>query len=129
MASFTRKMLKELGLEEEAIQKVIEAHLDVVNSLKDERDELKEKASKADELQKQMDGMKNEGWKEKAEKAENELEGLKNQIKAESDMAKLKEAYRALLVKENVSEKWIDRVMDGAKFVLGFVRRFGMLQM
>ena len=43
--SLTRKMLKAMGIEEEKIDQIIEAHSETVDALKKDRDTYKENAS------------------------------------------------------------------------------------
>ena len=58
--ALTRKFLRALGIEDDKVEEIIGAHLETVNPLKDERDNLKEQADKAAELQKQVDGYSKE---------------------------------------------------------------------
>ena len=45
--ALTRKFLRALGIEDDKVEEIIGAHLETVNPLKDERDNLKEQADKA----------------------------------------------------------------------------------
>ena len=56
--AFTRALLKTLGLSEDQVQSVIDAHLEVVNPLKEERDRLKVDAEKLPSITKQRDEYK-----------------------------------------------------------------------
>ena len=53
--SLTRKMLKAMGIEEEKIDQIIEAHSETVDSLKADRDSYKEDAEKLKDVQKELD--------------------------------------------------------------------------
>ena len=55
--ALTRKFLRALGIEDDKVEEIINAHLETVNPLKDERDNLKEQAEKAAELQKQVEAL------------------------------------------------------------------------
>ena len=67
--AFTRAFLKSLTLNDDQIQAVIDAHLEVVNPLKEERNELKAKAEKAEETEKELEKLKGgEDYKAKYEK-------------------------------------------------------------
>lgn len=57
--ALTRKMLKAMGIGEEQIDQIIEAHADTVDALKEERDALKGKAQKLAGVQKELDDTKN----------------------------------------------------------------------
>ena len=59
--SLTRKMLKAMGIEDEKIEQIIEAHTDTVNALKDERDEYKANAEKLAETEKELAKIKKDG--------------------------------------------------------------------
>lgn len=56
--ALTRKMLKALGLSEETIETIIEAHGDTVTALMNERDDFKAKAEAADGIAKERDTLK-----------------------------------------------------------------------
>lgn len=126
MAGITRKMLKAMGLSEEQEDQIIEAHLSVVDSLKEERDKYKSDSDKAELLQsrvKQLEEMVKDGsgenaYKDKYEqaKAENEsikkqFEEYKNQINHENEINSKKEAYGKLLKEIGISEKRINAII------------------
>ena len=56
--ALTRKYLKALGIEDEKIEQIIEAHTETVDGLKNERDGFKASADKLAEVQKELDGLK-----------------------------------------------------------------------
>ena len=115
--SFGRKWLdgiledEELSPKEKA-QKIMDGHITVVDGLKDERDSFKEQAEKAADLQKQLDDQANgENWQEKYEKEHDAFENFKKQTAADAEAAKVRAAYRKLLVGEGISEKRIDSIL------------------
>lgn len=64
--SLTRKMLKAMGIEEEKIEQIIEAHTETVDALK----AYKEDADKLKNVQRELDDLKaagDGGYKEKYE--------------------------------------------------------------
>lgn len=113
--AFTRKMLKAMGIEEEKIDQIIEAHVEVVGSLKDERDEYKDKADKLEVVEKELKSLKadNEGisWKEKYDKVQQDFDAYKEKQKAETERQKTVNAYKEVLKKTGVSEKRIDSII------------------
>ena len=113
--AFTRKMLKAMGIEEEKIDQIIEAHVEVVGSLKDERDEYKDKADKLQIVEKELKSLKadNEGisWKEKYDKVQQDFDAYKEKQKAETERQKTVNAYKEVLKKTGVSEKRIDSII------------------
>ena len=109
--AFTRSFLKSIGLDEEKIQTVIDAHLEVVNTLKEERDKLKQDAATLGDLQeklKQYEG--GEDFKAKYEDEHKAFEDYKADVKAKAELAKVQSAYRKLLAEEKISEKRLDAV-------------------
>lgn len=116
--AFTRKMLKAMGIEDEKIDEIIEAHTEVTNSLKKERDTYKEDAEKLvtvenerDSYKKQIEESESDSYKEKYEKEHKDFEAYKNSVKAEQTKLKKTEAYKALLKDVGVSAKRIDSII------------------
>ena len=80
-------MLKAMGIEDEKIDEIIDAHTETVNALKDQAKENSSAAATLKEVQKELDDLKAQGdggYKDKYEKehageyktiAENELKG------------------------------------------------------
>lgn len=112
--SLTRKMLKAMGIEEEKIDQIIEAHSETVDSLKADRDSYKEDAEKLKDVQKELDDLKakgDDGWKDKHDKVKKEFDDYKReQMQKETKSAK-ESAYRELLKSAGISEKRIDSVL------------------
>ena len=114
--AFTRKMLKAMGIEEEKIDEIIEAHREVTDALKVERDKYKVDADKLTDAQKELDDLKkavegSDSYKEKYEKEHKDFEEFKNGIEAEKAKAKKVNAFKALLQKAGVSDKRIDTIV------------------
>ena len=116
--ALTRKMLKAMGIEDEKIDEIIEAHTEVTDGLKRERDTYKADADKLPELQSQYDDLKkevenndDESYKEKYEKEHQDFEDYKKSIETEKVQTKKVEAYKALLKDAGVSEKRIDAII------------------
>ena len=59
--AFTRKMLKAMGIEDEKIDQIIDAHSETVDALKADRDAYKEDAAKLAAVQKELDELKAKG--------------------------------------------------------------------
>ena len=116
--ALTRKMLKAMGIEEEKIDEIIEAHRDVTDALKEERDKYKVDAEKLADVQKEYDDLKkkadlkeNDPYKEKYEKEHKDFEEFKAGVKAEKEKADKTKAYKELLKKAGVSDKRIDSIL------------------
>lgn len=59
--AFTRKLLKAMGLTDEQVDSVMDAHVDVVNGLKEESGRYKTDADKLADVQKELDALKATG--------------------------------------------------------------------
>lgn len=114
--SLTRKMLKGMGLTEEQVDTIIEAHAEVMDGLKDEIGTYKESASKLAEVEKELDTLKakgDDGYKEKYEKEHSDFESFKAEIAAEKTQAGKEKAYREML-KDVLSEKGVEKAVKYA---------------
>lgn len=116
--ALTRKMLKAMGIEDEKIEQIIEAHTEVTDGLKAERDALKDSADKLkavekerDDLRKEVEANNNDSYKEKYEKEHKDFEDYKSSIAAKETEAKKKAAYKALLKEAGVSDKRLDAIV------------------
>ena len=117
--SLTRKMLKAMGIEEEKIDQIIEAHSETVDSLKADRDSYKEDAEKLKDVQKELDDLKakgDDGWKEKHDRLKEEFDQYKNDVQAKETKAAKEAAYRAILKDANLSEKGIEKAVKYAEW-------------
>lgn len=117
--SLTRKMLKAMGIEEEKIDQIIEAHSETVDSLKADRDSYKEDAEKLKDVQKELDDLKakgDDGWKEKHDRLKEEFDQYKNDVQAKETKAAKEAAYRAILKDANLSEKGIEKAIKYAEW-------------
>lgn len=110
--AFTRKMLKAMGIDDEKIDEIIEAHLEVTNA-------LKEKADKLDGVQKQLDdalAAAKDGSADKVSKKDyddlkKQFDNYKSAAEAEKSKAGKAALYRELLKSEGIGEKWIERAV------------------
>ena len=117
--SLTRKMLKAMGIEEEKIDQIIEAHSETVDSLKADRDSYKDDAEKLKDVQKELDDLKakgDDGWKEKHDRLKDEFDKYKTDVQAKETKAAKEAAYRAILKDANLSEKGIEKAVKYAEW-------------
>ena len=112
--ALTRKLLKGLGLTEEQMDTIIDAHTETVDGLKAERDGFKADAEKLADVQRELDDIKKDGWKGKYETEKAAHETLKQEIADKETRAAKIAAYRQLLTDENISEKRIDTVIKAS---------------
>lgn len=116
--AMTRKMLKAMGIEDEKIDQIIEAHSETVEALKTERDEFKEKSSKLESVQKELDEAQttieksdNDAFKVKYEAVKEEFDKYKNEITENQAKEEKLNAFKSLLKTAGISEKRIDSVV------------------
>lgn len=112
--ALTRKMLKAMGIEDDKIDQIIEAHAETVDGLKADVNKYKGDAEKLPNVQKELNELKAEGdggYKEKYEKEHKAFEDFKKEITTEKVKTAKEKAYRELLKEAGVSEKRIDTVM------------------
>lgn len=132
--SLTRKMLKAMGIEDEKIDQIIEAHGETVDALKEQRDEYKQSAEKLAGVQKELDKAKEDleaagkdAYKVKYEALKEEFDAYKHDQTAKETRAAKETAYRELLKSAGIAEKRIDSVMkvsdiDGVELVDGKIK-------
>lgn len=111
--ALTRKMLRAMGIDEEKIEQIIEAHTETMEALKTKADTYEEDAKKLEGVQKELDDLKKDGgdWQTKYEKEHSDFEAYKStQTQKETKAAKEK-AYRSLLSEMQVSEKRHDLIL------------------
>ena len=122
--ALTRKFLKAMGLTDEQVDSVIEAHTETVNGLT----KYKTDAEKLPGVQKELDDLKaagDGGYKKKYEDEHKAFEDYKAEQTTKESRKTKETAYRALLKAAGMAEKYIDRVikvtdidaleMDGGK--------------
>lgn len=110
--AFTRKMLKALGIEDEKIEQIMEAHIEVVSALKEQIDENGTKAEELQKVQKELDSLRGgENWQEKYENERKSFEDYKTSVENEkSKEAKIK-AYKTILEEAGVDSKRYDAII------------------
>lgn len=132
----TRKMLKAMGIEEDVIEQIIEAHTETVEALKEQRDGYKSEADKAkglsnelektqkqlkelleddsqDELRKQNDEQAKEIEKLRKvnESLQSEFDAYKTDAEAKETQRRKSDAYKQLLEKAGIAPKYAGKVL------------------
>lgn len=131
--SLTRKMLKAMGIDDDKTEQIIEAHTETVSAIKAERDDFKVKAEKLDDVQKELDKIKERGekdpYKVRYEALKEEFDNYKKEVTAKETTATKNAAYRALLKEAGVNEKRIDAVLKvSADDIKGLVLKDGEIE-
>ena len=115
--ALTRKLLKSMGIEDEKIDQIIEAHAETVDALKAERDGFKEKAGEADSLAKERDSLRTQVEQLQkdggdAAKVQAEFDAYKKQVETEKANTGKTEAVRKLLKGSGVErDTFLDLLM------------------
>lgn len=118
--AFTRKMLEALGVDSKAIEQIIEAHTEVTDALKAERDNYKASADTLESVQKELNDLRaknSEDWESKYNTAVSELNDFKSSVANEKTLAAKKAAYRKLAEKIGISnQKILDLILKTTDF-------------
>jgi hypothetical protein len=105
-----------MGIEDKAIESIIEAHSETVNGLKAQRDKAQEEAKKVPDLQKQLEEAKaatgdGDEWEQKYNDEHQAFEDFKAQVETEKATAEKAQAYRGMHMAAGIDTKRIDTVM------------------
>ena len=118
--ALTRKFLRALGIEDEKIGEIIDAHTETVEALKDERDRFKGEAESAGEIKKELESAKEQlakadtdGYKAKYEKEHNDFEAFRQNVDAEKTSAAKSAAYRTMLDGIGIRGKLAETILGG----------------
>lgn len=114
--ALTRKLLKGMGLTDEQVDTIIEAHTDTVDGLKADVSRYKADAEKLPDIQKQLDDLKaagDGGYKAKYEKEHSAFESYKADITAKESKAAKEKAVRAYFEGKNIKGANLELAMRG----------------
>ena len=116
--ALTRKLLKGMGLTDEQVDTIIEAHTDTVDGLKADVSKYKTDAEKLSDVQKELDDLKakgDDGWKEKHDKLKGEFDKYKGDIEAKETKANKEKAVRAFYESKGITGKNLEIAMHGSR--------------
>ena len=114
--ALTRKLLKGMGLTDEQVDTIIEAHTDTVDGLKADVSKYKSDAEKLAGVEKELNDLKamgDGGYKEKYEKEHKDFEDYKADITAKESKAAKEKAVRAYFESKNIIGANLDLAMRG----------------
>lgn len=121
-----KEILSKAGVDSEhmkdAVNEIIEGHTTSIEALREERDAYKEKAQKADDLQKQLEKAQKdlkeatsdeaeEKYKTKYEMLKDEFKEYKKGIEEKATKENKAKAYREILKEAGISDKRIESVL------------------
>ena len=116
--ALTRKLLKGMGLTDEQVDTIIEAHTDTVDGLKADVSKYKTDAEKLADVQKELDDLKakgDDGWKEKHDKLKGEFDKYKGDIEAKETKANKEKAVRSFYESKGITGKNLEIAMRGSR--------------
>ena len=116
--AITRKFLKGMGLSDEQIDTIIEAHTDTVDGLKADLSKYKTDADKLVGVQKELDDLKakgDDGWKDKHDKVRQEYDDYKKGVETQKSRAAKETAVRAFYESKGITGKNLEIAMRGSR--------------
>lgn len=116
--ALTRKLLKGMGLTEEQVDTIIEAHGDTVDGLKEDIQRYKADAEKLPGVQKELDDLKKDNgddFKARYEKERQDFQAYKDGIAKKEAAAAKEKAARAYFESKGIPAKSMGLVIRGAK--------------
>lgn len=115
--AFTRKFLKALGIEDEKIDQIIDAHTEVTDALKKKVADAEEKVKDYDDLVKERDDLKgkaSEDFKAKYEQEHAEFEKYKKELAEKEAKAAKEKAVRAYFESKDIKGNNLEIAMRGS---------------
>ena len=116
--AITRKFLKGMGLTDEQIDTIIEAHTDTVEGLKTDLSKYKTDAEKLPGVQKELDDLKakgDDGWKDKHDKVRKEYDDYKKDVETQKSRTAKETAVRAFYESKGITGKNLEIAMRGSR--------------
>lgn len=116
--ALTRKLLKGMGLTDEQVDTIIEAHGDTVDGLKEDIQRYKADAEKLPGVQKELDDLKKDNgddFKTRYEKERQDFQAYKDGIAKKEAAAAKEKAARAYFESKGIPAKSMGLVIRGAK--------------
>lgn len=116
--ALTRKSLKAMGLTDEQVDSIVEMHTETVDGLKDKLKTAEEKASKLDDVQKELDGLKAKGgddYKAKYEAEKKAFADYKADQTAKETKAAKEKAVKAYFEGKKITGGNLSIAMRGAR--------------
>lgn len=106
--SLTRKMLKAMGIEEDKIEQIIDAHTETTDALKNELNGYKEDAGKLKEVQRELNEIKsagNEDWKAKHDAVKKEYDDYKADLANKEVLGTKKAAFAKIAKSKGITDE------------------------
>lgn len=115
--ALTRNFLKGMGLTEEQVGAIIDAHTETTDALKQERDQYKADAEKLTTVQKELDTLKaGKDWHKEYNELQKSFDAYKADVASKEELAAKQTAFRKLLTELGIPEKFHDRIIKMTDF-------------
>ena len=108
--ALTRKMLKEMGIQEDNIEKIIMAHSETVDALKKFKTDSERLASVEEELSAAKSEL-SEDYKSKYEELKNSFDSYRLGVEADAVKRRKEQAYKKLLTACGVIDDCVDSIL------------------
>lgn len=115
--ALTRKLLKGMGLTDEQMDTIIEAHTDTVDGLKADVAKYKADAEQLPKVQRELDALKaagDGGYQEKYEKVKKDFDDYKAEVSGKEAKAAKEKAVRAYYESKGITGKSLDIAIRGS---------------
>lgn len=113
--ALTNALLKSMGIEGDQRDQIMAAHQETLQSIKDERDQLRDTAAKVPDLERQIQELEAARPAEDFERKYNDeheaFEAYKAKVASEQADKEKADLYRALLLEQGVDPKRVDAIM------------------
>jgi len=111
--ALSRSFLKGMGITDEQISAIIEAHTETTEALKEQRDQFKADAEKLAEVQKELETLKGSGndWQSKYEAEHKSFEAYKADQEEKATAQAKVSAYTKLLTDLGINEKRVNSIL------------------
>lgn len=115
--ALTRRLLKGMGLTDEQMDTIIEAHTDTVDGLKADLAKYKTDAEQLPKVQRELDALKaagDGGYQEKYEKVKKDFDDYKAEVSTKETKAAKEKAVRAYYESKGITGKSLDIAIRGS---------------
>ena len=115
--ALTRRLLKGMGLTDEQMDTIIEAHTDTVDGLKADLAKYKADAEQLPKVQRELDTLKaagDGGYQEKYEKVKKDFDDYKAEVSTKEAKAAKEKAVRAYYESKGITGKSLDIAIRGS---------------
>ena len=113
--ALTNALLKSMGIEGDQRDQIMAEHQATLQSIKDERDELRDTAARVPALEKEVEDLKKElpteDWEAKYNAEHDKFEAFKAKSEKEAADKEKSDLYRNLLLEQGVDPKRVNSIM------------------